>query len=68
MPIKGIVFTTLTRDRLSCLYRALQEIYITTEYNKKIFSILEEEITVKTRLPQDRSVLIIERGKTPSFF
>jgi len=45
MPIQDIVFTTRTRDRLSGLYRALQEIYLTPEYNEKIFSILEKEIT-----------------------
>ncbi|NQT57482.1 MAG: ISNCY family transposase, partial [Bacteroidetes bacterium] len=49
MPIQDIVFTTRTRDRLSGLYRALQEIFITPEYNEKIFSILEKEITDKKK-------------------
>ena len=43
MPIKDIIFTTRTRDRLSCLYRALQEIYLTPAYNEKLFSLLEKE-------------------------
>ncbi|MCK5198075.1 MAG: ISNCY family transposase [Spirochaetales bacterium] len=47
--IKDIQFTTRTRDRLSCLYRALQEIFINTEYNEQIFSILEKEISNKKK-------------------
>jgi transposase, IS5 family len=49
IPIQDIVFTTRTRDRLSGLYRALQEIFITPEYNEQIFAILEAEITDKKK-------------------
>ncbi len=33
------------RDRLAQLYRTLQEIFITPEYNEKLFEILEKKIT-----------------------
>lgn len=49
LAIEDIEFTTRTRDRLSSMYRALKEIYITPEYNEKVFTILEEEITQKKK-------------------
>ncbi len=43
--IKDIVFDEpRNRDRLAQLYRTLQELFITPEYNEKLFEILEKKI------------------------
>ena len=49
LAIEDIEFTTRTRDRLSCMYRALKEIYVTHKYNERIFALLEKEISAKKK-------------------